>query len=142
MNTHLPRRRFFGCCLWLTGIGMLRAHGVAARMSPVPRPLIPPTLAMLTKADFETCLGDAFQMEIAPGQSTVLELIEAKGCSSRAMRTGARREPFTLLFRATGELQVSQRIFKLTHDKLGTHEIFLVPLGPDEKGMRLEAVFS
>jgi hypothetical protein len=37
---------------------------------------------------------------------------------------------------------VPQGIYKLENEKLGALEIFLVPIGPDEKGMRYEAIFN
>jgi hypothetical protein len=52
------------------------------------------------------------------------------------------RVPFTLLFHAPAGACLPQQIFRLEHDQVGAIEIFLVPLGPDAKGMRYEAVFT
>lgn len=60
-----------------------------------------------------------------------------------ATLTHAKREPFSLLFRAaTRELQLPQQIHPLEHPQLGRLELFMVPLGPDATGMRYEAIFA
>jgi hypothetical protein len=81
-------------------------------------------------------------MEIEPGRLANLELVEVSGFSDAATRPGAERKPFSILFRGPLDLDVAQRMFKLNHTELGAHEIFLVPIGPDKKGTRFEAVFS
>ena len=144
-KTTIQRRRFLAGCLVASGISLLRApEALAARAVRLGwrDRLFQTSLAMLTKADFEPCRGTTFQMQIAPGHSTPLELIEVAGYPARAMRQGATREPFSLVFRGPRELRVSQQIFPLSHPRLGSQEIFLVPIGPDEEGMRLEAVFT
>lgn len=143
-NNSIHRRRFLAGCVVATGVGLLQLHGalpsnVATRGY---RRFTQLTLAMLTKTDFDTCLGTTFQMQVSPEQTAALELIEVSGYPAQAMRSDATREPFSLLFRGAKELQVSQQIFRLNHPELGVHEVFLVPIGPDKQGMRFEAVFS
>jgi hypothetical protein len=53
-----------------------------------------------------------------------------------------KRTPFSLVFRAALEPVLHQRIYELRHDEMGSFELFLVPIGPDEHGMRYEAAFS
>ncbi|MBO0879454.1 MAG: hypothetical protein J2P17_03600 [Mycobacterium sp.] len=50
--------------------------------------------------------------------------------------------PFSLVFRGPREPVMVQRIYRLDNDKLGSFELFLVPIGPDDHGMRYEAVFT
>jgi hypothetical protein len=50
--------------------------------------------------------------------------------------------PVALLFHGEPSAPVRQQICTLSHHDLGSFELFLVPLGPDERGMRLEAVIS
>ncbi len=55
----------------------------------------------------------------------------------------ATRAPFSLIFRSPGERRhAPQQIYTVRHPELGEIEIFLVPIGPDERGMRYEAVFT
>jgi len=49
---------------------------------------------------------------------------------------------FSLLFLAPLECTAEQGIYELQHEDLGTLNIFLVPLGSDEKGHQLEAIFN
>jgi hypothetical protein len=52
------------------------------------------------------------------------------------------RVPFSLLFLVDPDPGAPQQIFSMRHPDLGTFDLFLVPLGPDERGMRYEAVIS
>jgi hypothetical protein len=45
----------------------------------------------------------------------------------------SRRRPHDLL---------PQRIYRLEHDELGALDLFLVPIGRDDSGVRYEAVFT
>lgn len=146
MTNHstMHRRRFFAGCILATSVGMWCVRGTlfpGGDLENKPH-LFRPTLAMLTKNDFDPCLGSAFHLELGSGNTASIELINVSGFSERSMRDGATREPFSLVFRGAKELNIGQQIFKVSHPDLGSHEIFLVPLGADEHGMRLEAVFS
>jgi hypothetical protein len=52
------------------------------------------------------------------------------------------RVPFSLLFHAEPGAAAPQQIFELRHPALGSFSLFLVPLGPDDQGMRYEAVIG
>lgn len=55
-----------------------------------------------------------------------------------------KREPFSILFHATLEHVIPARLWPVEHEDLGTLEMFLGPIGPNDEGdaMRYEAVFS
>jgi hypothetical protein len=76
--------------------------------------------------------------------SLELVLIEATDLSPRAGPAAAasRRAPFSLVFRGPPTPILSQRIYRLEHAEIGRFDLFLVPIGPDERGMRYEAVFT
>ncbi len=95
-------------------------------------------LERLRVEDFAARVGETFRLAPGEGASLELELTEARG-----ERGGSeRRQPFSLLFRGPAEPVLVQRIWRLEHSELGALEIFLVPIGGDDKGMRYEAVFS
>ena len=101
------------------------------------------TLDQVTRVDFAQCLGQQFQIEYG-GQAVEAELAKVKGMGFKSPddeRQG-KRESFTLMFHAPKQWRYPQRIYRLSHSQLGTLDVFLVPLGPDEKGMRLEAIFN
>jgi len=96
-------------------------------------------LDKLTREDFAPRAGERFRVEEA---GVDLVLAETVGLSAREGNQGPWREPFTLLFRGPKSPVLPQRIYSLEHEALGRLEIFLVPIGPDEDGMRYEAVFN
>lgn len=92
----------------------------------------------LTCEDFAPHVDETFQIEIESGNVLDMHLIEATELGG----TVADRTPFSLIFRTAEEEPLAQRIYKVRHRKLGTMDLFLVPIGPDNEGMRYEAVFT
>jgi len=99
-------------------------------------------LDRLTKEDFDPYVGDVFELDRGGAATLSLELVAVESLSSGVTK-GAPRTPFSLTFRSPGERRhVEQHIFTVLHVELGTMDVFLVPIGPDEVGMRYEAVFT
>jgi hypothetical protein len=96
----------------------------------------------LTRALFADHLESKFRLDYGSSEPMEVELTQVAALDPRNAPKPANREPFSLIFRGPRTFCVPQRIYKLDHEKLGTLEIFLVPIGPDEKGMRYEAVFN
>jgi hypothetical protein len=94
----------------------------------------------LTREMFAAHLGDTFRLTLESGDSMDLELIEAEPGKSPTKREG--RAPFTLVFRGRPDMVLPQRMYDLSHEKIGDLSLFLVPIGPDEQGMQYEAVFN
>jgi len=98
-------------------------------------------LAELSAEDFKPFLEESFRLPIDEGQSLELRLIEVVGRRGDTV-DGARRSPFSIVFRGPHEPALAQQICRLEHPRMGRLALFLVPVGPDEDGMRYEAVFS
>lgn len=100
---------------------------------------MPDNLETLTIDAFESRVGERFRIRAQPDSELEAELIEA-----RALGKGGRdrRAPFTLSFRTPQLAVLPQRIYEVAHDQMGSYEIFLVPVGPDGKGMVYEAIFT
>ena len=99
-------------------------------------------LERLAKDDFDPRVGDAFELDLGGDQTLPLELVSADPLSSGTLERGT-RAPFSLIFRSAGERRhAPQRVYTVRHAELGAMEIFLVPIGADEGGMRYEAVFT
>ena len=95
----------------------------------------------LSSKDFQPHLHTIFRILLKPDQYLDLTLVEVNELSSQARPN--ERCPFSLIFLSPGIRDyLSQRIYILEHEKLEQLDIFLVPIGPDEKGMRYEAVFN
>ena len=89
---------------------------------------------------FSRCRGDRFRIQVEP-HSLEAELIEVTKLGD-ADAAGRQGRPFSVLFRGPAEPILRQAIYHLEHPELGTLGLFLVPVGPDEHGMRYEAVFT
>ena len=99
-----------------------------------------PALDRLTHADFAALLHETFRLR-ADADVLDLELIETTKLASEG-REGAGRAPFSVLFRGPLDPILPQQIYRLEHPKLGALEVFLVPVGRGEDGVRYELVFA
>jgi hypothetical protein len=52
------------------------------------------------------------------------------------------RVPFSLVFHAAPTTVVEQQIYRVEKPGMEPFEAFLVPIGPDRFGMRIEAVYT
>jgi len=98
-----------------------------------------------TRDTFTQCLNDAFTIRVDDSTNVSVALIEVSPLPERSPGTGdskPRREPFSLVFRGPKEPLLPQRIYRFEHGSLGDLDIFIVPIGPDDEGMRYEAVFN
>jgi hypothetical protein len=108
-------------------------------------------LDKLTSEDFAPHLHQTFILSIEPeGQPHdpashdaphLLELIAVSDLGD-AVADPALRRPFSLIFRDAAGGYLPQRIYAIEHPSLGGIEIFLVPIGPDQIGMRYQAIFT
>ena len=92
----------------------------------------------LTPASFSEHLNTPFRLALQGG-TLELELYEVKVLEPHP---GPRADPFSVFFRGPRGPVLPQATYALEHEKLGKLEIFLVPVGPDAKGMCYEAVFN
>jgi hypothetical protein len=94
----------------------------------------------LTVNDFEPLIDTTFYITLGSGDKVTLNLREV----NRWGEAVENYQPFSLLFidAEHSDAYLPQQTFLVEHEQLGNSEIFLVPLGPDNRGMRYEAVFS
>jgi hypothetical protein len=80
------------------------------------------------------------------GRFLEVALIEATDLSTRGgprtTEASTRRAPFSIVLRGPATPILPQRIYRLEHPALGNFDLFLVPIGPDQGGMRYEAIFT
>jgi hypothetical protein len=91
-----------------------------------------------TVRTFSEHLGGAFRVYPEDSEPFDVELISASGVGEES--EGGR--PFSVVFRGSADVALPQRTYRMEHAGIGAFEIFLVPIGPDEKGPRYEAVFN
>jgi hypothetical protein len=94
-------------------------------------------LASLTAEDFRALLGTRFVMPSVPFEAELIEVTDRAAPSVTGLRA-----PFSIVFRGPLQPVLSQGIRRVEHNGLGELDLFLVPIGPDETGMRYEAVFG
>lgn len=87
---------------------------------------------------FAECVGDTFEIGIEGIPPLATELVEAV----ESRHAGPTRTAFTLLFRGPPEPILAQQSFQVRHPRLGQFDLFLVPVGADQAGVRYEAVFN
>lgn len=93
-------------------------------------------LAQLTRSAFDELRNTEFTIGI-DDRVVTLELTEV---TALARHEGHTRDPFSLVFQADAEL--AQGTYRLEHHELDVIEIFMVPIGANEQGSRLEAIFN
>lgn len=91
-----------------------------------------------TVGTFSGFVGDGFRIDPGPGTPLDVELISVTVPDEG---TG-RGRPFSIVFRGSGDVLLPQRIYRMEHDEIGSFELLLLPIGPDEKGLLYEAVFN
>jgi hypothetical protein len=94
-------------------------------------------LGSVTSQTFAEQLNTKFMIESGPSDAEEMELIEATEKPSPA-----RQEQFSLVFRAPSHTVPNQGQYTMKHEKLGVLELFLVPVGKDDKGLYYEAFFN
>jgi hypothetical protein len=55
---------------------------------------------------------------------------------------GQERQPFSVVLQAHDANNHGQQTYQLSHPNLGDLNLFLVPLGPGDTGMRYEFIFN
>ena len=90
-------------------------------------------LQELRPASFAKCLSEGFRVQIDPGVVDLI-LIEINAFPPR--ENHPRREPFSILFRGPASPRLSQGTYAFEHEAIGVFEIFIVPVAPDEHGVK------
>ncbi|MFK7972213.1 MAG: hypothetical protein AB8F95_17720 [Bacteroidia bacterium] len=94
----------------------------------------------MEKETFLPHLNTVFNLPFSDREPLPLELIEVK---ELVKHPETPREPFSLVFRnEMKEQHLIQNFYQLQHKALGDVSLFLVPIGPDDQGMRYEALFN
>ena len=89
---------------------------------------------------YEACLNQVFTLTDGDYRDE-FELISVDRLAGAEV-AGERKQAFSLVFQSRSDTVLEQRIYTLDNAELGELQIFLVPIGKDEAGVRYEAVFS
>lgn len=94
-------------------------------------------LEKLSLDSFTRVLNTQFRLNSGSSPPLEMLLIEATDLTS-----SPRHEAFSIVFRGPRQFLLQQSIYRLEHESLGSMELFLVPIGVDEDGIRYEVIFN
>jgi hypothetical protein len=86
---------------------------------------------------FSEHLNTKFRFYIDADKSVDLEMVEAADRGSNP-----RQERFAILFRGPLDVALEQGMYKTEHDKLGSFDLFIVPVSTNQNGREYEATFN
>ena len=90
-----------------------------------------------THAEFAENQNGIFRVSFPPEKFSEIRLVAV---SEHVIR--GPQEQFSLTFRGSPEVFMPQGTYELFNDKLGSFDLFLVPIGRDADGFSYEAVFN
>lgn len=90
---------------------------------------------------FQPHVGEIFRVIVDEKWEMVTRLSEVSIWGHEEAKS-RQRHPFSLVFHARPDAVIPQAIYRIENGTLEPFEAFLVPIGPDEVGMRYEAVFT
>ena len=98
-------------------------------------------LKTFTIETFQPHIGEIFHIVVDEATRLPTKLTEVFPWGEGAA-AGRDRHPFSLIFHTVPEAVYEQKIYRVENDAMEPFELFLSPIGPDERGMRYEAVFT
>ena len=93
----------------------------------------------LSHSSFEENLNTPFRIHFGGDSPLEAILVQVR---LHEPHGGPRKQPYSVYFRAPRQPILPQAIYRVEHDRLGTMDVFLVPIGPEGEGMGYEAVFN
>jgi hypothetical protein len=99
----------------------------------------------LTSSVFAPHVGEPFHLTPqggGPFEALLTSCEETSYGRPEEWQKAIRRVPFSLVFESSTPESHPQQTFRVTHPDLGALELFLVPLGTGQHGMRYEAIVS
>jgi hypothetical protein len=97
-------------------------------------------VSLLTASHFQRHMGSSFRLRA--DDVVDVELLEVDEVGVGPGAPPETRAPFSIVFLGPRDPVLAQRIYRLEHEELGTLDLFLVPIGRDDAGVRYEAVFT
>lgn len=95
-----------------------------------------------TYESIEPLVGTTFRMAARDGRTFELKLTNVQKMLDKHIDARMKRDAFAMHFIGPREPYFPQATYELTHEALGTHAIFIVPISLDKEGYRYEAVFN
>jgi|WetSurMetagenome_2_1015567.scaffolds.fasta_scaffold386607_2 hypothetical protein len=90
-----------------------------------------------THALFTENQNTRFVVQSLQGMNVAIELVSVSD-----LRETPRQRMFSLIFRGPLDQPLEQGMYPLTHEKMGTDSLFLVPVACEADGFRYEVIFN
>jgi len=104
------------------------------------------SLDQLSSGRFAELVRTKFQVLVEPGIAVGLELTAVTTPCARGQENvspgSAKFESFSLLFTGPADRPLGQRTYRFTHERLGSFDLFIVPVSADHNARQYEAVFN
>jgi len=94
-----------------------------------------------TEEAFAEQLNTKFRVRAEAPRPVELELVEVKSYNTLP-NEGSDMERFSLFFQGPADVFVPQATYTFDHEHMGALDLFIVPVGSDERGFRYEVVFN
>lgn len=91
----------------------------------------------LTLENFKTNIGSGFQAQIDENNAVQLEIKQCEDLGSTPQQ-----EQFSVILRGPLQPLLIQKIYRLKHDVLGEHDLFVVPIRQDGEATFYEIIFN
>ncbi|MFH1742991.1 MAG: hypothetical protein ABIH23_28635 [bacterium] len=138
----IPRSRFLGALGSTALAAMVNPTALFAGLAIRKRGYV--MVKDLNISTFSPHLNTRFRVRRDPMDVIDTELIEVSDKSDKwsSKSEGVELECFSLVFRGPCDPVLPQSTYEITHDGIGTFDMFLVPFERDEKGIKYEAIFN
>ena len=97
--------------------------------------------ARLTVVDFRQLVGTKFRVTVVAPEPLELELLKVQGYEPQE-NEGREMERYSLFFNGPGHMFLQQGTYPLEHPSMGEMQLFIVPIGRDERGFQYEVIFN
>lgn len=94
---------------------------------------------LMTLQHFAGSVNETFHAGIGDGEVDFV-LVEARPLQGTP--PNAARAPFSLLFRNSAAFLFPQQTYRMRHARVGSFDIFLVPVAREREGFLYQAVFN
>ena len=104
------------------------------------------SLDQLSAGRFQELVQTKFEVRVEPGPAVSLELTTVttppSGSHESVSPGNQMVESFSLLFNGPADRPLGQRMYRFTHERLGSFDLFIVPVSADRNARQYEAVFN
>lgn len=96
-------------------------------------------LELLQLQHFAGHLNETFRAALNEGD---IEFVLVEATPLAHAMPNAQRAPFSLVFRNSSALLFPQQTYRMQHEKVGSFDVFMVPVARDRDGFLYQAIFN